>query len=178
VLDLRPMSLRLPWIACLALATACGPTRLLPSSPLPSPCPTATLQKPPPPPPSPPLLGVYLPPDRAASFTSCLDPDSPALRAIVKRERWKETDKVPALALADDVRDLHAQMKKRYAVYPELAQNPTFDPDLYFQEWETLLRAHDTVTFEEGVLRPLIGLRQVHRDNHLSVWGWGGRAVA
>jgi hypothetical protein len=167
---------RLALPACLVALLACGPTQLLPSSSSPTPCPTFTVPKPAPPPPAAPLLGVYLPADRAASFTSCLDPDSPALRAIVKRARWKETEGVPAVALADDVRDLHAAMKKRYAGYAELAEHPTFDPDLYFAEWETLVRAqHETVTFEDGILRPLIGIRQVHPDNHLAPWGFGGR---
>jgi hypothetical protein len=141
-------------------------------------CPPEQAVRAPSPPPkpnaAPPSLGLYLPPDRAGSFSSCLDPDSPALRAIVKRDPWKPTDPIPTAALADDVRDLQEAMKKRYAGYPEMMQHPTWDPDLYFREWETQLAAHDSVTFEDGVIRPLIGIRRVHRDNHLAPWGWGG----
>ena len=86
-------------------------------------------------------LGLYLPKDRAGGFTSCFDPDSATLRAIDKGDRRKETDAFPSAALADDVRDLKAALQKRYAGYPELAQDPAWDVDRYFADWEAGIRA-------------------------------------
>jgi hypothetical protein len=117
-----------------------------------------------------------LPKERAGGFTSCFDPDSAALRAIEKGDRRKETDTFPSAALADDVRDLQAAMQKRYAGYPELAQDTAWDVDRYFADWEAAVRAAGpTVTFEDGILRPFVGLRVEHRDNHLMPWGYGLR---
>jgi hypothetical protein len=121
-------------------------------------------------------LGLYLPKERAGGFTSCFDPDSAALRAIDKADRIEPTHAFPSAALADDLRDFKAALQKRYPGYAELAQDPGWDVDRYFADWEAGIRAAGpTVTFEEGVLRPFVGLRVQHRDNHLMPWKYGIR---
>ena len=63
-------------------------------------------------------------------------------------------------------------MRRLYAGYPELMQDATFDVEQFFSDWEHALRsAGPAITFGEGVLRYLVGLRRHIRDNHLFVWG-------
>jgi hypothetical protein len=119
---------------------------------------------------------VYLPEDRAGGSPFCFDPSSAALRDYVKHPRRDETTPLESEALADDVRDLHTAMKKLYAGYPELLQSTHFDVERFFLAWEKRLRAAGpTVTLADGVLRPLVALRQRIRDNHLMIAGGGSR---
>ena len=74
-------------------------------------------------------------------------------------------------ALADDVHDLHAAMKKLYAGYPELNESQTFDVDQTFASWERNARAHPRVALSDAIVEPYIELRRHIRDNHLNMWG-------
>ena len=115
---------------------------------------------------------AYLAPAVAGGSPFCFDPASPTLRAAVKRAPFEDDDPVDAAALADDVRDLHAAMKKLYAGYPELLQSTTFDVEGFFAEWERDVRAAGaTVPFRAGVGARLVALRRHIRDNHLTVRG-------
>jgi hypothetical protein len=115
---------------------------------------------------------AYLAPAVAGGSPFCFDPESPTLRAAVKRAPFADDDRIDAAALADDVRDLHAAMKKLYAGYPELLQSTTFDVDRFFAEWERDVRAAGaTITFDAGIVERLVTLRRHIRDNHLTVRG-------
>jgi hypothetical protein len=122
---------------------------------------------------------VYLPADAAEGSPYCLNPQSQALRAFVARPRFEEDEALSAPALAEDVRDLHGAMKKMYAGYPELLQSSRFDVERFFFDWEQRARrAGKSITFGEGIVRPLVTLKQNIQDNHLLVWGWAGRLAA
>ncbi len=124
------------------------------------------------------VADVYLPAAKADGARFCLNPDSDALRADLARGPFAETDTFDATALAEDVHELHDAMKKHYAGYPVLLQDPTFDVEAFFADWERALRgAGPFVTFAKGILEPLVLLRHHIRDNHLSVRGWGGKLL-
>ncbi|HEY2514540.1 MAG TPA: S41 family peptidase, partial [Polyangiaceae bacterium] len=164
----------------LPLLTACGsppPAAVPPSPPAPPsvapPAATSPVASSAPGSPAPSgTPGMYLPPEKAHGSPLCLDPDSPALRSVIAAEDWKVDHPVPSAALADDVRDLQGAMKKLYAGYPELLEDPRFDVERFFADWESRLRSGPpTVTFEQGILEPLAVLRHQHTDSHLQVWG-------
>jgi hypothetical protein len=122
---------------------------------------------------------VYLPPERASGARFCLDPDSASLRADVQRQSFQEDERLDAAGLAEDIRDLHAIMARSYAGYPVLLQSPSFDVEAFFDAWQKDVRAAGpSLLFGRGVLQPLVTLRHQIRDNHLSVWGWGGKLLA
>jgi hypothetical protein len=159
---------------------ACAPEPLTPPAAAPAPS-AVTVQTQPAlgisaPLPEPPAGDVYLPRERANGSPYCFDPDSRTLRRFVKAPRHEEGDALDARLLAADVHDLHEAMRKVYAGYAVLEEDPSFDVDGFFADWEASVRAAGTsITFAEGVIRPLVVLRHHIRDNHLFVAGWARR---
>jgi len=67
---------------------------------------------------------------------------------------------------------LHRLMQKQYAGYPDLLQHREFDPEVFFARWADRIRAAgSTISFRNGLVEPLVELRQAVPDNHLIVRG-------
>ena len=120
-------------------------------------------------------LDVYLHPSEASGSQYCFDPDSPILRAALKRH-FEENDLLDARGLAQDIDFLRDAMRKQYSGYPELLQSPTFDVERFFRDWIDDLRGGAaSVTFRAGVLEPLVVLRGAIADFHLYPIAWHER---
>ena len=118
--------------------------------------------------------GLYLTPDAAAGCRYALDPDSPALRGALTRRPPSGDAALDAAALAADLALLHRLLRQHYAGYPDLLQHPTFDPEAFFAAWIGRVATGGAgTTFRERVVEPLVALRLVHPDGHLTVEGAG-----
>jgi hypothetical protein len=84
----------------------------------------------------------------------------------------REDTLLPAADLLDDLVFLHGLLQKQYAGYPDLLQHRDFDPPAFFAGWaDRLGGAGCTVTFADAVIAPLVALRRVLPDNHLTFRG-------
>jgi hypothetical protein len=114
----------------------------------------------------------YLPPDAARGCVYGFDPESPWLRAALTRPPPRADTPLPADALLDDLRFLHRLLRRQYAAYPDLFQDRDFDPEAFFGRWaDTIRRAGPTISCRTGLLEPLVALRRVRPDNHLTFPG-------
>lgn len=102
----------------------------------------------------------------------CLNPDSPIVRQAFTGPRATPELKLDGAALADDVRFLHQLLRTTYSGYAEYLQHRTFDPERFFESWRAKAAASSTLTFEEGVLQPLVELRHAVPDHHLGPDRW------
>jgi hypothetical protein len=116
--------------------------------------------------PSPTAQPVYLD-ESVTGARYCLNPDSPVVRKAFTGGKPTPDQKLEGPALAEDVRFLHRLLRTTYSGYPELLQHRTFDPDAFFESWRAKVAARPTLTLEEGVLQPLVQLRQAVTDHHL-----------
>lgn len=102
----------------------------------------------------------------------CLNPDSPVVRHAFTGPRVTPEQTLDGPALAEDVRFLHQLLRSTYAGYAEYLQHRTFDPERFFESWRAKAAASPTLTFEEGILQPLVELRQAVPDHHLGPDRW------
>jgi hypothetical protein len=112
---------------------------------------------------------VYLPP-RVTGADGCYNPDSALLRRHVQAAVPASGARLDSAQLADDVRTLHRMLRRNYAGYSELAQHRSFDAEAFFARWEAVVRASQTtVSFADGVERPLLELWRALTDLHFGI---------
>ena len=115
------------------------------------------------------MLVPVLPPDAAQGCALLLDPESRDLRAALTAPAPAEDALLRTADLLDDLQLFHRLLRKQYAGYPDLLQHPDFDPDTFFTAWEGRLRgAGPMLTFRDALVPPLVALRQVLPDHHLT----------
>jgi hypothetical protein len=121
---------------------------------------------------APALASPYLPPDAARGCAYGLDPESPSLRAALTRPPLGPDSLLQTDALLDDLRFLHRLLRRLYAGYPDLLRSPAFDVEAFVAGWAvTVRRAGAAISCRAGLLEPLVALRRVHPDNHLTFPG-------
>lgn len=113
-------------------------------------------------------MTVYLPTTAARGCRYCFDPSSTVLRQALTRPSPRHDTALARTTLLEDLPFLHRLLQQQYAGYPDLLQHPTFDPNAFFAQWaERLRRAGPTISFREGIVEPLVTLRQAVPDRHL-----------
>jgi hypothetical protein len=124
------------------------------------------------------MASAYLAREAARGCEYCFDPDSDLLRQALRTAPPEDGTALEQDAVLEDLVFLRRLLQKVYAGYPDLLQQPTFDPDGFFIDWERRVRraaavgtagSVSTVSFGDAFLESLATLRGVLPDRHLVV---------
>ncbi|MBI3971440.1 MAG: hypothetical protein HY332_09135 [Chloroflexi bacterium] len=118
------------------------------------------------------MSSPYLGPDVVRGCSYCFDPESALLRRALTQPAPHEHTHLPSAPLLEDIGFFHRLMQQAYAGYPDLLHHRAFDPDAFFAEWAATIRgAGPELSFREGIVGPLVALRRVLPDGHLTIRG-------